>query len=258
MARALPRISFNSSTFIRLLSELAGADVEASTQPFAERLGLWLDWTAAMPLSAALQASAAAPLVGAALASGAAAAAKAITLARAELSHSIATDSVLTSGTAAAAGPHQPTPATGGPTDNGVDFLTYRRCYQAHQRLMQARIAPLRAQARNALAARSPALAKLAALDSVLDEALGARERNLLASVPALLERRFERLQQAHLGAQATTPAPEGPAPAPQSHDWLAGYCKEMQGVLLAEMDIRLQPTWGLVETLCNEVTRQT
>ena len=264
MARALPRISFNSSTFIRLLSELAVADVQASRQPFAERLGLWLDWTAAIPLSAALHASAAAPAqsgaaVGLLATAAGTAAAEAIVRVRAEVSRTITTDAVLTVGTA---GSQPRVPAADGPADKGVDFSPYRRCYQAHQRLMQLRIAPLRAQARDALAGLSPALRQLAALDGVLDQALAARERSLLASVPALLERRFEHLQQAHQAAQARHTALSSPGPAADPglppNAWLALACAEMQGLLLAEMEFRLQPALALVDALSNEVAPQT
>lgn len=286
MARDLPRISFNSSTFVRLLSELAEADVEVSRQPFAERLGLWLDWTAAIPLSAALHASAPTPAMATDAASSTqpdpsvagAAAADALARVRAELAQAIATDAVLTARalanppdasarasvnvSASASGGRLAMPAAGVATDHGSDFLPYRRCYQANQRLMQVRIAALRAQVREALAEQSAALGTLAALDGVLDQALAARERSLLATVPSLLEARFVRLQQAHLAAQARLPGSDWPAPGPAQpappDAWLARACGEIQTVLVAEMDIRLQPVVGLVDALSNGVATQT
>ena len=275
MARDLPRISFNSSTFIRLLSDLAEADVAVSRQPFAERLGLWLDWTAAIPLSAALHASAspparasdAAPSTQPDSSVASAAAAGALNRVRAELAQAIATDAVLTARASAnasanASGGRLAMPAAGVATDHGSDFAPYRRCYQAHQRLMQVRIAALRAQVRAALADQSAALGTLAALDGVLDQALSARERSLLATVPSLLEARFARLHRAHLAAQARLPGSDCPAPGPAQpappDAWLARACSEIQTVLLAEMDIRLQPVVGLVDALSNGVATQT
>ncbi len=264
MARAAPRISFNSSTFIRLLSELAVAEVEVSRQPFAERLGLWLDWTAAIPLSAALHAAAPAPAPDTASAKPAAgaagtAAAEAMARVRAEVVQAIATDALLTS---PVPGTRQAPSAASADGGHNTDFSPYRRCYQAHQRLMQARIAPLRAQVRETLAGQSAALGKLAALDGVLDQALAARERSLLATVPSLLAARFARLQRAHLAKRATPPGFESPGQGPQrqtqTDDWLALACREMQSVLEAEMDIRLQPVQGLVEALSNGVATQT
>ena len=270
MARVLPRISFNSSTFVRLLSELAEADVEVSRQPFAERLGLWLDWTAAIPLAAALHASASAPAMASDTAStqtapsaAGTAAANAMARVRVELAQAIATDAVLTARAPAdAPGGRQSMPAAGVTTDHDSDFLPYRRCYQTHQRLMQARIAALRAQVRETLAGQSATLGTLAALDGVLDQALAARERSLLATVPSLLEARFVRLQRAHLAALARLPGSDCPAPGPaqpaQRDAWLALACGEIQTVLVAEMDIRLQPVVGLVDALCNGVATQT
>jgi hypothetical protein len=272
MARLSPRISFNSSTFIRLLSELAVDDVEVPRQPFAERLGLWLDWTAAIPLSAALQASAPAPALtqhGASAASATDATdatdavgqaeTDAVARVRAEIAQAIATDPVLT---APLPGAPQARPSASAVVVERFDFLPYQRCYQAHQRLMQARIAPLRAQVRATLARQSAALAKLAALDAVLDRALALRERSQLATVPALLATRFARLQQAHLAAQAITQGCERPGPdpgqPPPADAWLVPACREMQSVLAAELDIRLQPVLGLVDALCNRLTTQT
>ena len=273
-ARDLPRISFNSSTFVRLLSELAEADVEVSRQPFAERLGLWLDWTAAIPLSAALHSSAPTPAMASDAAStqpdpsvAGMAATDALARVRAELAQAIATDAMLTTkasakASASASGGRLAVPEAGVATDHGSDFLPYRRCYQAHQRLMQFRIAALRAQVREALAGQSAALSTLAALDGVLDQALAARERSLLATVPSLLEARFARLLRAHLAAQARLPGSDCPAPGPAQpappDAWLALACKDMQNVLVAEMDIRLQPVVGLVDALCNGVATQT
>jgi hypothetical protein len=38
-----------------------------------------------------------------------------------------------------------------------------------------------------------------------------------------------------------------------QAGGWLAHFCQELHTVLLAELDLRLQPTLGLVEALQNE-----
>jgi hypothetical protein len=70
-----------------------------------------------------------------------------------------------------------------------------------------------------------------------MEQVLGAHEHRLLATVPALLEKHFERLRRAD---------GEGVQPAA----WLDLFCKSMQGVLLAELDIRLQPVEGLLDAL--------
>lgn len=136
-----------------------------------------------------------------------------------------------------------------------ADHAPYRRHYLARQRTMEARIGPLRAHVRAALAGVSSPLNRLAALDAVLDDALRARERSLLSTVPLLLERRFDNLRKAHHATSAETPVADEPGPPLQPPAWLAVYCKDMQAVLLAELGLRLQPAEGLLDALHQETT---
>ena len=133
-----------------------------------------------------------------------------------------------------------PQPAAESPDDIAADYTPYHRFYLAHQREMETRIGVLRAAVRDALAADVPELRQLAALDAAFDKALGQRERSLLAKVPLLLEKRFVQLREAH-------PASGG----------LEIFAREMQGVLLAELETRLQPVTGLIETLSHKETEQ-
>ena len=129
-----------------------------------------------------------------------------------------------------------PQPAPGTPAEIAADYTPYHRFYLAQQREMETRIGALRAAVRDVLAAHVPACRQLAALDAVFDKALGQRERSLLAKVPALLEKRFAQLREVH-------PASGGHEP----------FAREMQGVLLAELETRLQPIVGLIETLSDK-----
>ena len=248
MARGSPRTSFDSSKLIRALSDLVSTDVAASRQSFADRLGQWLDFADAIALFSALN--------GSTDAAGSPAAAEhqalqgEFTRVRSALLESINTDGVLTPGKARI---KLPAPAWHASTEGAADYLPYHRYYLAHQRDMGAAIAPLRASVRAGLAQRSPALRQLAALDGVLDQALAPRERSLLANVPQLLGRRFEQLHQAHRNALTT---PDDPARWLQPGAWLHTFCQDMRAVLLAELELRLQPVAGLMDAL-NEVTRQ-
>jgi hypothetical protein len=94
------------------------------------------------------------------------------------------------------------------------------------------------------LAARSPAMARLAAVDVVMEQVLAAREHSLLSAVPVLLEKHFARLRQA---AQAT---PDEPHSEVQDGEWLHVFRKDMKNLLLAELDFRFQPIEGLLEAL--------
>lgn len=248
MARGSPRTSFDSSRLIRALSDLVSTDAAPPRQSFADRLGQWLDFADAIALFSALN--------GSTDAAGGPATAEHPALGgefarvRGALLDSINTDGLLTPGKARI---RLPAPAWHASTPGAADYLPYHRYYLAHQRDMGAAIAPLRASVRAGLAQRSPALRQLAALDGVLDQALAPRERSLLANVPQLLGRRFEQLHQAHRNALST---PDDPARWLQPGAWLHTFCQDMRAVLLAELELRLQPVAGLMDAL-NEVTRQ-
>lgn len=230
MAPASPRTnsshSFSSSQLIRRLADLDIVVGVPSKQTFAERLSPWLDWTDAIALSAALNTGHAATASTDSPAAAGHAVADACQRVRTDLAQAIVAGAAALAASAATAGQ--------------VDAASCRRHHLGQQRGMDNRIAPLRADVRAALSRVSPRLARLAALDAVLDKALAARERQLLATVPGLLDKHLQRLQQAHLDA-----APEA-APAP----WLATYCKDLQAILLAELEIRLQPIDGMLEAL--------
>jgi hypothetical protein len=248
MARGSPRTSFDSSRLIRALSDLVSTDAAPPRQSFADRLGQWLDFADAIALFSALN--------GSTDAAGGPATAEHPALrdefarVRGALLDSINTDGVLTPGKARI---RLPAPAWHASTPGAADYLPYHRYYLAHQRDMGAAIAPLRASVRAGLAQRAPALRQLAALDGVLDQALAPRERSLLATVPQLLGRRFEQLHQAHRNALTT---PDDPARWLQPGAWLHTFCQDMRAVLLAELELRLQPVAGLLDAL-NEVTTQ-
>jgi hypothetical protein len=117
------------------------------------------------------------------------------------------------------------------PMAPGVDFAPYRQRYLSRQQMMEAGIGPIRARLRARLAETSPEAARLAAVDALMEQVLGPREQRLLSGVPALLQKHFERLQG-------------------QSEDWPQALGREMQELLLAELDIRFQPIEGLLEAL--------
>lgn len=250
MAQGLPRTRFNSSRLVRVLAELALADVPESKQSFAERLGQWLDFGDALTLYSALNADASA--IRSAPSPASAAAREEFVRVRSALADSISTDAVPRPGKARV---EFPVPAPQASLEEAADFAPYRRYYLAHQRDMNAAIGPLRATVRAALAGHSATLERLAALDGVLDQALAARERSQLATVSVLLGRRFEHLLEAHRAALDEVHQEDDPQRWMAPGGWLAGFCAEMQTVLLAELELRLQPVAGLLAALNYEVT---
>jgi hypothetical protein len=303
MATGLPRTHLSSSTLIRLLHDHAGADGAEAKQTFAERLSQWLGWTDAIALSAVLNGGS--TPVPSTVAAGRFMPARGVLAefdrVRTDLAHAIHTDRVIAPQPpvpvkppkATKRPPAQPLPAEApaAPPDDPADFAPCRRQLTAHQRTMTERIATLRADVRLALTNQSAALGQLAAVDAVMDDALAAREKHVLSLVPALLERRFDKLRSAnHVPAGVdASPAPEDaaaapspPSPAspasPMAHTtfaapaapmaptpptppappaWRIACGREMQDVLLAELDLRLQPVHGMVEALDQEITRQ-
>lgn len=215
MAQALPRATVRGPTFVRLLARLAEVDVAPSSQPLPDRLGQWLDWKHALALSAALDSRPPAPEAATPVSGDLHAE---CTQARESLATAIKNDPLLDIGA--------PTPE--------ADYAAFRHTYLTRQRAMQASTGRLRGKLRDALAQASADTARLAEVDAVMEVALTPREHALLANVPTLLERRFERLRAA----------------VPSSHTWLDAFRRDMQSVLLAELDLRFQPVDALLAAL--------
>ncbi|CAB3648529.1 hypothetical protein LMG24238_00963 [Paraburkholderia sediminicola] len=251
MVQAPQRTAFSGPALIRLLARLTDVDVPESSQSLSDRLSQWLGWTDAIALSSAL--SNAPPGVAAGARAFSEAEESECARVRASLADAIAGDSVFAvarrRGSAAQALPH------GAPADAPVDYAVFRQRYLSLQQSMETGIGTLRARLRAMLAARTPAMARLAVVDAVMERALSERERNLLAAVPGLLKGHFERLraaeQQTLADAEASGDAPTGePVPPATPGAWLNTFRKDMQSVLLAELDVRLQPVEGLLAAL--------
>ena len=217
--RAGSRRGLTGSALIRLLDRLAGPDVRESGASTSDRLSQWFGWTDAISLSAALDGV---PVTGTAGAPRARSPSSAeegeCHRVRTSLAKAIADDSAFAT----------PQPARAESDGAEADFSPYRQRYMARQQAIEASAGALRGKLRSRLAARSPAMAKLAAVDVVMEQVLGARERSLLSTVPAMLEKHFGRLRQ---DAEATA-----------SNAWLDIFRRDARDVLLAELDFRFQP----------------
>ena len=254
MTQAVPRTNFNSSRLIRLLAELSLVDAAESKLDFAERLSQWLDLSDAITLHAVQNAGAASSSASAAPSCGQAVAVEEeFARVRTALVKSITTSCSPNIGETRM---KLPTPQAGATIDIAAAYQPFRRFHLAQQASMEASIRPLRSSVRQALARASAPLRQLAALDEALDNTLSVREHQLLATVPLLLERRFEQLLKAHQQPLADTRQADSPAARPPPAEWLSDFCRELQGVLLAELDLRLQPTAGLIEALRNEANK--
>ncbi len=235
MAQVSGRTGFNGSALVRLLSRLSEVDVREPRQVTADRLSQWFGWTDAISLSAALNGNPAASPSGTRASSNAEE--NECNRVRAALTSAIVQDSTFlpapTSTPFTKATPSKDTAIdTPAAPTAPLDFAPYRQRYLARQQAMDAAVGPLRGRLRARLAGTSSAMARLAGVDVVMEQVLGAQERSLLATVPTLLEKHFKRLRQA---------APDG---------WLDAFHQDAREVLLAELDLRFQPVDGLLEAL--------
>lgn len=219
--------TFGSSRLVRLVGRWTSVDTESQRRDFAERLGAWLSLNDVVALHDAQQAIRA-PAEGGATTPGpeaAAALCEEVQRIRASIEKSITEDD--------------------GPSARGPDagYAPYHQRYLYHQRRMTASVGALRDRVRQALQAASPRLARLAALDTALDQTLNRREQQLLFTVPVSLKQRFEQLQGENTDQGALLP--------PSA--WIDSFLWELKETLLAELEVRLQPVLGMLEALQDE-----
>ncbi len=252
MTRALPRASIHSAPLVRFLTEHALIEPQPAQDNVGERLGQWLDFRQAIPLHALLQ-TGEQPV--------ATPPARAVADANTVRAHVDKTRALLTASILHAA-PVPGTPRITLPTDAPEQPLKlaqawepYQRYASTHQRQMASTIETLRTQVRATVAHASSALHQLALIDAAYEQALRERETRLLASLPAKMEIRFMQLAgTAPAQAAPETVTPTGTSaktkapPAPPKPDWLLQFEGELQQALLAELDLRLQPVFGLAD----------
>lgn len=248
MKPASPRNSFTSTKLIRTLAAFNVTEMAESRQPLAERLGQWLGFTDALALFPIVNAAPgeAAP-VGVANAGEAQALRDELARVRTTLTRSITGTDMAE--LAAQARIELPPLATGEEEASkryDVDFFPYRRQYLGLQRAVAVAMETLRGKAREALSKLSPRHKQLADLDAGLEQALFLKERDLFGVVSTLLEKRFDHLRL----SQGNVPGDPGEWTKPGG--WLTAFHADFQAVLLAELELRLQPVSGLIEAHCN------
>ncbi len=254
----------SSSRLVSLLAGPASARAGLPAQDFAESLGQWLGPLDAIRLRSALQAidEIAGTPPPHELRPDGGELAQALALLRTALAGAIDADAAAIAGRdrpAASASPSHATaalrPAQPAP-DPALEYAPYRRRHLDQQRRMEARIGTLRTQARRQLSKASPGLQRLAALDTALDETFGEREQQLLATLPALAERCFERRLEAHRQALQASGQPDRPQAWRQPSGWLDTFGEDWRRILLAELELRLEPVAGLIEAFDSEAAQ--
>lgn len=264
MVHVPERKAISGPALIRLLARLTDARFPESEPPLADRLGQWLVWTDAIALSSALSGG---PHAGAPGGAAPARAEEGLCLqVHTTLTNAIARDAMLTPHRHRGSARDRLSPAA---ADAAPDYAAFRQCYLSLQEKMESAIGNLRTVLRGMLSTRGPAMSRLAAVDAVMERVLAVREYNALAAVPGLLAAHFERLRSQALAANGNAQeaqraqdgqsvtrgaAHDAPGSAPSASDtptvkdgpWLDAFRKDMQSVLLAELEIRFQPVEGL------------
>lgn len=256
MTRALPRTKFHSSELLRCLAGMELLDTVDAGSGFAEKLGEWIHFTDAITLSAVHNEMPAHAANGKRDARRTAAAAAAAAHSEFDRVKSMLTSTVNQSFALRPGSkvynrlPEAPREM---PANAASACLPYRRFYEAHQRDMELNIQPLRNRIRAAVASTSPKMRKLAELDAIFERILAPNERIMLARVPASLATRFANLYRTHQENAIAGP-PDDPAGWTLPGGWLARFALDMQQLLRAELDLRLQPTLGLLEAINKDV----
>lgn len=253
MTHSSVHASLNGSRLVRFLADLSVSDVELSHKHFAQRLGRLIDLTDSIALSAA---HGKLPVAGGQSCSQSDLISASEVLKDEFLRvRSSAVTFIAKSFIPGMEAAWLTLPVVTGDAESQgkISYEPYLRFYTTHQREIAFKVKRLRTNARQALAELSPRLAQLSALDTALEKTLAVHSRKLFLKVPVLLEKRFNTLRQQHqqaLGAQDDDPhlwlRPGG---------WLETFYGEMQGLLLAELEERLQPVLGLIEALDDTFT---
>jgi len=222
MAKTAQRTPVPGPAFIRLLARLAQSNLSSTGPALSDRLSEWVDWTRAVTLSKALDGRLPPAVEGPDFDAAEDAECQRI---RAALEATIVQE-----------------PDSSGAGRRSVDaegaqvtaeYTAYRERYLTVQRSMLGATSRLRGRLRDMLTRTSPELARLAEVDALMEQTLSAREHSLLAKVPVLLGVHFERLRDAG-----------------SDDAWLEVFRRDMQSLLLAELDLRFQPIEGLLAAL--------
>lgn len=143
-----------------------------------------------------------------------------------------------------------PRPKPGQSPAEAGDFEPYQRFYLMLQRELDMHTRQLRARLRYVLAEGNPDQQRVAALDAAFDDTLWRHARRGFAYIPLRLKAQHKALLSEHLAQRAEHPEADDPLQWSAPGGWLVGFVASMQALLLAELDVRIQPLTGLLAAL--------
>ena len=247
------RTSLHSSPLVRTLADLAVLTAPDADAAFAEKLSQWIDISGAIGLRASHNPPSA-EVQDAAACSDASKLMAHVRQVQSDLATAL---SIGMAPGGARSRQGWPAPKPDLPPELAAAYEPYRRYYQRQQREIDLKIAPLRAKVRTALAGGTAEQRQLASMDAALDKILGVQEARLLAGLPTLLEQRFRHLHTTHQQALAQTGQADPISRWMKPGAWLARFCQDLHSVLRAELELRLQPTLGLLDALHSHHTQR-
>lgn len=251
MTQHAPTVALHGTRLVRFLADLAVADSAISHRNFAERLGRLVNFSDSMKLSEIHEKLASfsfepIPVRTQTLR-------EEVVRVRMSLVQSIAKSFV-----PGAESGHLKMPSLNAEVslDKLATFDPYHRLYASHQREFEYKIQSLQLRVSDEVSGVSPELAKLAVLDESVRDILSAYTRKNLAIIPRLLGKRFDFLLQEYTSLQDKSDAHSNDNQSDeevvnmwtQPNGWLGRFLNEMQGLLLAELELRLLPVLGLIE----------
>ncbi len=255
------RRNFSSSGLVRLLGAWGHGDGDVLGADFAQRLSPWLGPFHATALHAAHQSiKAMGQHAGPTLSASTAALEEEVQRVYTALARGF-TASTVTATYSQRADRRWGQPAVVEAVDDAqaqADYAPHHRRYLDQQHQMEGKIEALRGHVRQAVSRVSAPLRQLAALDAAMEPVLAAHEQKLLSTVPAFLEQRFDTLRQAHQQQLLGSGREDEPARNLQPTGWLAVFGRDLQALLLAELNVRMEPVTGLMEALSNDVNTHT
>jgi hypothetical protein len=258
--------SIYGSRFVRLLSGLSVSDVEVSQNHFAERFGHLVDLSGSITLSMTHEELSALAFKPTGVSS------EAIkdeflrvrTGMVRSIAISFAPSVVLTrdklpspkelhahcklNGTNAAERPEKIKTHT-------TMYEPYRKFYINRQRDLDIKIQQLRTHIGDAISGFSPELTQLSTLDKTLGNVLSVRTRKLFSVVPNLLGKRFVRLLDEYWQKLPDKISTDDLEKWMKPGGWISMFCGEMREMLLAELEVRLQPVLGMIDSLPLAIT---
>jgi hypothetical protein len=138
-----------------------------------------------------------------------------------------------------------------GPLHSKV-FAPFRNFYTARQNDIEAGVQRFRFQCGTVFSGLSKELASLAELDRSFGNMFSKYERNCFAAVPELLEAQFRGLFDQQEQTQSEKITVDDLKEWMGPHGWISDFCKKMREMLFAELETRLLPIQGLIESIPN------